>query len=170
MNFNLYGWNASLAENVNGWLGGEFEASGFYGTVNAGFLFPASQLISPSPNFSKLVPVVTRFQTYLGGPRVTLRRSGRVAYFAHLLIGFADVNTSLNESAIVATDFSSIPAGTLKSGGGFAVSPGVGIDVRMNERLSIRPIQVDYLMSHVFGERQDNARVSAGLNFTLGHK
>jgi hypothetical protein len=40
----------------------------------------------------------------------------------------------------------------------------------MNERLSIRPIQVDYLMSHVFGERQDNARVSAGLNFTLGHK
>jgi hypothetical protein len=34
----------------------------------------------------------------------------------------------------------------------------------------IRPFQLDYLMTHVYGERQDNARVSAGLNFTFGEK
>jgi len=29
---------------------------------------------------------------------------------------------------------------------------------------------VDYLMTHAFAERQDNFRVSAGVNFTFGEK
>ena len=170
MNLNLYGWNASLTENISGWFGGELDASGFYGTLGANFLFPASQLVSPAPNFSKSAPVITHFQTYLFGPRVILRRTNHLTYFAHLLVGLADVKTSLSEPAVVATNFVSLPAGTLKVDVGLAVSPGVGIDWQLNDRLTVRPIQIDYLMTHVYGERQDNARVSAGVAFTFGHK
>jgi hypothetical protein len=168
MNFNLYGWDASITENANHWIGGEFDASGFYGTLNASFLFPASQALSPTPNFSKPAPVITRYQTFLFGPRISMHRAGRVNYFAHLLIGFADVHTSVNVPVIVANDLTQIASGTLKAGEGLAVSPGLGIDVRLSERMTIRPIQLDYLMTRIFGERQDNARVSAGLNFTFG--
>jgi hypothetical protein len=57
MNFNLYGWQSSLTENVNRWFGGEFDAGGFYGSLDAVFLYPASELVSPSPNFAKRVPL-----------------------------------------------------------------------------------------------------------------
>jgi opacity protein-like surface antigen len=170
MNLNLYGWEGTLIENVNHWLGGEIDAGGFYGSPGASFLYPASELVSPSPNFGKVVPIVTRNQTVLFGPRFSLRTQGRLVFFAHLPVGVAHVNTSLSESAIVASDFGNLPVGSLKASTGLAISPGVGIDVRMNARLMIRPIQLDYLMTHVFGARQDNVRVSAGLNFTFGEK
>lgn len=169
MNFNEYGWSTTLVENVNHWLGGEITANGFYGTQSANFLYPASQLVSPSPNFSKTVPVLTRYQTALFGPRFTMRR-GRAVFFAHVPVGFAYINTSLSEAAVVASNFANLATGTLKSGTGVAASPGVGIEVRLNSRVMLRPIQVDYLMTHVFGARQDNGVVSAGVNFTFGEK
>ncbi len=170
MNLNLTGWDASITENVSSWFGGEFDASGYYGTLDANFLFPASQLVSPSPNFSKPAPVTTHFQTYLFGPRVVLRRTHHLVYFAHLLFGLAEVSTSLNQPAVVATNFMVLPAGPLKAGKSLALSPGFGIDWRLSERMTVRPFEIDYLMTHVYGEHQDNARVSAGVAFTFGHK
>jgi len=169
INLNLYGWEGALIENVNHWLGGEVDASGFYGTPNAGFLYPASELVSTSPNFSRPVPVITRDQTVMFGPRFSLRKGGMV-FFAHVPGGIANVNTGLNEEAVIASNFKQLSTGTIKSSTGFALSPGVGIDVRVNSLVSIRIIQVDYLMTHVFAERQDNFRISAGVNFTLGEK
>jgi opacity protein-like surface antigen len=169
-NFNLYGWEASITENLNRWFGGELEASGFYGSPDANFLYPASELVSPSPDFARRVPVITRYQMVMFGPRLTWRTRGNLVFFAHLPIGAAYVNTSLNESAVVASNFTNLPAGTIKSSSGLALSPGVGIEVRLNERVTIRPVQLDYLMTRLLGERQDNARVSAGLSVTFGQK
>jgi hypothetical protein len=169
-NLNLYGWDGSFTENINRWIGGELDASGFYGTPGASFIYPATELLSRSPNFAKPVPVVTLYQTFMFGPRLSWRKGGRLVFFAHCPVGIAYVNTSLNEAAVVASNFRNLPAGTIKSSSGFAISPGIGIDVRLNGRLMIRPIQLDYLMTHVFGERQDNARVSAGVNVTFGHR
>jgi hypothetical protein len=170
LNLQLYGWEGTLVENVNRWLGGEFDAGGFYGSPNASFLYPASELLSPSPNFARTVPVITRYQTYLFGPRFTWRRGGRTVFFAHLPVGFAYANTSLSESAVVASNFSVLPIGAIKANAALALSPGAGIDVRVNHTLMVRPIQLDYLITHVFGERQDNVRLSAGVNFTFGEK
>jgi hypothetical protein len=169
LNFNLYGWDGSLTENVNRWFGGELDVSGFYGSPGASFIYPASELASPSPNFAKRVPVVTLYQTFMFGPRLSWRK-GRLVFFAHCPVGIAYVNTRLNEAAVVPSDFVVLPSGTLKSSSGFALSPGVGIEMRLNRRLMIRPIQLDYLLTHLFGERQDNARVSAGVNVTFGQR
>lgn len=169
-NFNLYGWDASVTENVNNWFGAELDASGFYGSPAAGFLYPASQLVSPSPNFSQKVAVVSRTQTFMFGPKLSWRRSHRAVFFAHLPVGVGYANTSLNQEAVVASNFSVLPTGTLRSSTGLALAPGVGVDVRVNEKVMVRALQVDYLMTHFFGERQDNARVSAGVNLTFGEK
>jgi hypothetical protein len=171
INLELVGWEATVVENVNKWLGGEVDASGFYGSPIAGFLYPSSELVSPSPNFSKTVPIILRIQNFLFGPRVTWRRAGsKFVFFAHLPLGVAYSNASLSSAAVIASNFKVLPAGTIKSSMGPAISPGVGLDIRFSHALMIRPIQVDYLITHVFGQRQDNARVSAGLNFVFGEK
>lgn len=169
-NFNLYGWDGSVTENVNRWFGAELDASGFYGSPAANFLYPSSQLVTASPNFSQKVPVVSREQTFMFGPKLSWRRNRKVVFFAHLPVGVGYANTSLSEAAVVASNFSVLPVGTLKSSTGLALAPGVGIDVKVNNRVMVRALQLDYLMTHYFGERQDNARVSAGLNLTFGEK
>jgi opacity protein-like surface antigen len=169
-NFNLLGWDASVTENVNHWFGAELDASGFYGSPSAGFLYPAAQLVTSSPNFSQKVPVVSRTQTFMFGPKLSWRRERHVVFFAHLPVGVGYANASLGESAVVASNFSVLPTGTLKSSTGLALAPGVGMDVKVNERVMVRVMQLDYLMTHYFGERQDNARVSAGVNLTFGEK
>lgn len=170
LNDNLYGWDAQISENVNRWFAGELDASGFYGSPNVHFLYPAAELLSPTPNFNKPVPLNTRYQTFMFGPRISWRKGERFVFFAHVPVGIAYVDTSLQEAAVVPFDFVKLPAGSLKSSSGLAVSPGFGFDVRLNDRLMVRPIQVDYLLTRLFGQRQDNARVSAGINFTFGHR
>jgi hypothetical protein len=170
LNFQQLGWEATLVENANRWLGGEFDFGGFYGTPSAGFLYPASELVSPNPDFSKKVPIILRQQSILFGPRLTWRRPGPLVLFAHMPIGIAYANASLSQSAVVATNFQVLPVGTIKSDSGLAISPGIGADLRLNGRMMVRVIQVDYLMTHVFATRQDNVRVSAGLNLTFGQK
>jgi hypothetical protein len=170
MNFQLYGWEGTVVENVNSWLGGEIDVGGFYNSPDASFLFPASELASPSPNFSKTVPVILRNQSLLFGPRFTWRQRGPVVLFVHLPFGVAFTNESLSEAAVVASNFEVLPIGTIKSSRGLAFAPGVGIDVRLNRKLMFRPIQVDYMITHLYGERQDNVRVSAGINLTFGEK
>jgi hypothetical protein len=170
LNFQQYGWEATLVENVNHWLGGEMDFGGLYGTPSAGFLYPASELVTPNPDFNKKVPIILRQQTVMFGPRLTWRRPGPLVFFAHMPIGIAYANASLSQSAVVATDFQVLPVGTIKSDSGLAISPGVGVDLRLNGRMMVRVIQMDYLMTHVFATRQDNVRVSAGLNLTFGEK
>jgi hypothetical protein len=170
MNFQMYGWEGTVVENVNHWLGGEIDLGGFYNSPNASFLYPASELLSPSPNFARTVPVILRDHTLLFGPRFTVRRGGPVVFFVHLPFGVAFANASLSESAVVASNFDVLPVGTIKTSHGIAFSPGAGIDVRLSRKLMFRAIQVDYLITHLYGERQDNVRVSAGVNFTFGEK
>ena len=50
----------------------------------------------------------------------------------------------------------------------FAVYTGGGVDVRVNDRLAVRVIQADYLMTRFSSARQDNVRLSAGVVLRLG--
>jgi hypothetical protein len=108
------------------------------------FLYPATELVSPSPNFNKTVPVITHEETVLFGPRFSLRKRGRVFLFVHCPVGIAHINTSLSEQAVIASNFKDLPVGTLKSNTGSAISPGVGVEVRVNRVMMIRPFQLDY--------------------------
>jgi hypothetical protein len=94
--------------------------------------------------------------TYLFGPRVTLRHIGRVNPFAEALFGTAHGNANLFQ--------------TVNSHNAFATALGGGFDYRINHRFSLRPVELDYLLTRfpealTGRDTQNNLRVSTGIVF-----
>jgi len=95
--------------------------------------------------------------TYLFGPKVSYRRDSRVTPFGQVLFGVAHIggNNGLGFSS---------------SNNSFAMTVGGGVDVKLSDRFSVRPVQVDYLLTR-FNElgagtqSQNNLRVSTGIVF-----
>jgi hypothetical protein len=94
--------------------------------------------------------------TYLFGPRITYR-TRRFSPFAQALFGTAHADSGV--------------FGTSNSHSAFASAFGVGIDWNVRDRFSIRPLEVDYLLTHLpeIGngntQTQNNVRVSTGIVF-----
>jgi opacity protein-like surface antigen len=92
--------------------------------------------------------------TYLFGPRVSYRHSGRITPFGEVLFGVAHAGVSI--------------VGLGNSDNSFAMSLGGGVDYKLTNRFAIRPIKVDYLMTRFSetgtgGNTQNNLRVSTGI-------
>jgi opacity protein-like surface antigen len=99
--------------------------------------------------------------TYLFGPRVSFRKSSRVAPFAQALLGGGRLTASA----------SGVNAGE----NSFAMALGGGVDVRLNSRVAVRLIQADYLLTRFASASgasatQNNLRVSAGIVFRFGSR
>ena len=95
--------------------------------------------------------------TYLFGPRVTYHRDSRIAPFGQVLFGVAHIGGS-NGLA-----FSS-------SNNSFAMTIGGGVDYKLSHRFSIRPVQVEYLLTRfdelgLGAQSQNNLRLSTGVVF-----
>lgn len=94
--------------------------------------------------------------TYLFGPRVSYRHLRKLTPFGEVLFGVAHAN---------AKNF-----GTASSQNAFAMSVGGGVDYKLFDHFSIRPVQADYLMTR-FGvgtmgtQTQNNVRLSTGFVF-----
>jgi opacity protein-like surface antigen len=103
------------------------------------------------------VKVDDHMLTYLFGPRFTYRKYRRISPFGHVLVGAArsgsDVFATSNSHTAFATAF------------------GVGVDWNVRDRFSIRPLQFDYLLTHLpeiangNNQTQNNLRVSTGIVF-----
>jgi Outer membrane protein beta-barrel domain len=52
----------------------------------------------------------------------------------------------------------------------FAAAVGGGLDVTLTDRVALRVIQADYLLTRFSGTRQDNFRLSAGILLRFGRK
>ena len=95
--------------------------------------------------------------TYLFGPRISYRRSSRVTPFGQVLFGVAHIGGSDG-------------LGFSSSNNSFAMTVGGGVDLKVSGRFSLRPLQVDYLLTRFneFGlgaKDQNNLRVSTGVVF-----
>ena len=53
---------------------------------------------------------------------------------------------------------------------GRGVALGGSLDFALSDRLSVRPIQADYLITNFFGSTQHNLRISTGLIFKFGKR
>jgi opacity protein-like surface antigen len=95
--------------------------------------------------------------TYLFGPRVSYRRHSEFTPFGQVLIGVAHIGGGNGLS------FSN-------SNNSFAMALGGGVDAHVTRHFSLRPIEVDYLLTR-FNEsgngaqNQNNLRVSTGVVF-----
>jgi hypothetical protein len=128
--------------NLNGW-----EVSGAYKLL--GPLAVAADFSNTSGSFQR---ADTRLKTYLFGPQ--LRFPGPISPFVHFLIGGA------HESIATA------PGPLITSGptqNAFATAIGGGLDLKVLPFISVRPIQVDYLLTHFNSKTQNQPRISVGI-------
>src|SRR5262249_11759307 len=115
--FNLHGGSASIAYNVNSWLGGVADSRGYHSGDIPG------------------TGVDGTLSSYLLGPRASSRRLSHFTPFGQVLFGVAHIAGSNGLS------FST-------SHNSFAMALGGGVDANVTHHFSLRPIEVDYLLSH----------------------
>lgn len=136
--FSLNGGEASVAYHIKDWLSGVADFGGYH---NGDILGSG---------------VDGTLSTYLFGPRVSYRSYHHFTPFAQALFGVAHAGASISGGAVGSTQNS------------FAMAIGGGVDYRINNRFSIRPLQVDYLLTR-FNEgtpnnqTQNNLRASTGV-------
>jgi hypothetical protein len=128
--------------NLNGWeVGGAFKVLG-----------PLALAADFSDTSGSFQGANTRLKTYLVGPQ--LRFPGPISPFVHFLAGAAHESIGTAASALITTG----PTQTA-----FATTLGGGLDLKVLPFISLRPIQVDYLLTHFNSKTQNQPRISAGI-------
>jgi opacity protein-like surface antigen len=174
--FGANGGGGEFAYNFNSWLGAVADVY----AVHNGNVFGRS-----------LIDTTSVF--YQAGPRVSMRRWPRFTPYVQFLAGaqtaMASVPISLPPGSAliipapggsVIVDPNSTNAVTLRAQThqqtGFAYLTGGGVDIRINERMSIRPIDANLQFTRLSPvivpdtqRSQYNFRYSAGVNFTFGN-
>jgi opacity protein-like surface antigen len=154
---NLSGWNLSLQENRNNWLGGVVDFSGNYVTKNF--------IILQVPGTTDTLRDRIRFYTFMAGPQVTLRRSGRLQPFARALFGGARLKVEVTGLVNGASATPTLSGGET----GFALGGGGGVDFHFARHVAAR-VAGDYIRPYLAGESSGEMRVSVGLDFRIGSK
>lgn len=134
--------SATTHVNLNGW-----EVSGTYN------MFKVLGLTADfGGNYGRVQGSPLHVNTYLFGPQIHF--PGPISPFAHVLIGEAHerIESSSSPNAI-------IPG----SANAFATAVGGGIDVKTVPFISLRLIQIDYLVTHFGSRTQNQPRASAGI-------
>jgi opacity protein-like surface antigen len=133
--FNLNGGSGSVAANITPMVGIVGDFGGYY----------APNIYNSGLNGNIL--------SYMGGPRLTLRRE-KLSPFVQGLFG--GVRASVSGS----------------SSNSFAMALGGGVDLNVTNRIAIRLVQAEYLMTrfNIVGvaTNQNNARISTGIVFRFG--
>ena len=128
--------------NLNGWgAGGAFKLFG-----------PLAVAADFSDTSGSFQGANTRLKTYLVGPQ--LRFPGPISPFVHFLAGAAHESIGTGTGALITTG----PTQTA-----FATALGGGLDLKVLPLISLRPIQIDYLLTHFNSKTQNQLRISAGI-------
>jgi hypothetical protein len=109
--------------------------------------------------------------TYMLGPQVK-KHTGLFQPFGEALFGGAHTNAY---AQIVNAEGGSVSGSG--NNNGFAMALGGGIDLRVSPRISLRPVEVDYLLTRFqanhdlsYTANQNNFRYVGGVDFTFGGK
>lgn len=150
VNFN--GWNFDIAGNLNETLGIVAAASGAYGRDSFESVLGSSK-------------IDTGIHSFMVGPRISDRHTKIFTPFAHLLMGYARVNSTFENQGTPATTFE------LTDGlNGFALVAGGGLEIKGDSALSFRLVQIDYFVLHSRSSKPQGVRVSTGLVWNLGKR
>ncbi|HWN08339.1 MAG TPA: outer membrane beta-barrel protein [Pyrinomonadaceae bacterium] len=136
------GFDGSIAVNLNDWFGLVADVGGQYTRLT-------------DSGFTEKI----RSHSFLFGPKFSIRKN-RAVPFAHALVGVSKLKTETDEFGPVVS-FSDTS---------FAMALGGGVDVKVNEHVAIRVVQIDYLRTRFFGGAQNKGRISAGIVFRFGRK
>jgi len=165
----LNGGGGELNINFNEYLGIKMDLQGYGSNIN-------TFNIAPNPTFPAGASgrVSGNLFTYLFGPQIKVRAHHFQPY-GHLLFGGAHTNVYGNAFHTICQPiaggcaFSGAPASDA-----FAMDFGGGVDIPVHKNVSIRPAQLDYLLTRFHNpftgdNNQNNFRYSAGIVFSFGH-
>jgi len=142
-------------------IGGAFNLNGGSGSLAYNFSDRFSAIADVGGyRFSGLPSgLSSNLYTYLFGPRYTLRKSRRFVPFAQVLLGGARVTAR---------------SGNVNAGeNAFSASVGAGLDLALRERVSLRVLQADYLLTRFpnlngNSATENHVRISVGIVFHFG--
>src|SRR5688572_13171921 len=162
----FHGFNASGVYNVSRYFGLKADVSGVYNDRDFSFTVPTTTIGGGTGTGTVAFETKNSLYNFLGGVQIKDNsNSGRFKPFAHALFGAAHARTKIsNVTCPVGVDCSFLVSG---SETGWAGAFGGGIDIRLNNRVQVRAIQVDYNPIWLGGGsgRQDNIRLGIGLVF-----
>src|ERR1700730_2050541 len=151
-NWNNLGATGSFTYNANKWLGLVAEVGGYH--------FRRDVFVSDSTGTVTTNSLSGGLQTYLCGPRLTLRRFDHFVPFAEILFGGAHGGSQVTGD---------------QGQNSFAMAAGGGVDVILTKYVAWRFFQADYLMTNFSGSllgadsRQNNFRIGSGLVLRWGY-
>ena len=160
----LNGGSASVAFNFNRYLGivGDF----------GGYDDSQLQLTGTGVNQPLVVNSSGTVYTYLFGPRLSYRNQTRFTPFAQALAG------GVHASAVTVNNCAGAGCTVLPVQSSFAFTGGGGLDIRLTHRISIRPVQAEYMLTRFqsvanglstgVSNSQNDLRLSSGLLFGFG--
>jgi hypothetical protein len=160
--FNANGGGGQFVYNFNNWIGGVAEI----GAVTAGSV----------GRFN----IDSTVLDFVAGPRFTYHNESRFQPFGQVLLGGAYSTASMPLTAAVISGGIIVPPGSVvtarlhASNNGFALLAGGGLDIRLSEHISVRPIEVDYYLTRLpnllTGDttNRNNFRYAAGVSFLFG--
>jgi opacity protein-like surface antigen/outer membrane protein OmpA-like peptidoglycan-associated protein len=156
----LNGGDASIAFNLNHYLGLVADFSGFNDTK--------LQLTGAGANPPGVTNASGTAFTYLFGPRFSYRKYERITPFAQALFG------GVHASDVTLSGCTGALCTPLPAQNAFAMTAGGGLDVKVQRHVAIRIIQAEYLMTRFAdvgtgaGRTQNDIRLSSGVVFRLG--
>lgn len=116
---------------------------------------------SAGMHFGKMNDVnYTRFLLLLGvtlSPLQQYALGNKIHLFARALAGMTSVKSKYNMGSNSSSNTSS----------GFAAEIGAGVDVKLNNRLCVRPLQLDYQLTTMNGGVSNNLKLTAGVAVML---
>jgi opacity protein-like surface antigen len=134
----------------------------------------STTLTSPLVTRRGIVPAGTystqaNMFTYLFGPVVRFPRS-RISPFGEILFGGSNSNGYANFTRAVNLVGGTLNASTSGAQHPFTMAVGGGLDFKVSRHLSIRPVEIDYVMTRYTNpvtstNNQNNFRYLAGLGF-----
>src|SRR5262245_309976 len=144
---NLNGFNVGITYNLKRSFGFVFDLGGAYGSID--YTVNASGVTG-------VQPIRTNLYTFLFGPQFYLRKD-RYALFARGMLGLARVNQTVFVTGQKLSQDDTA----------FAAGFGGGVDVHLNDKLSVRAGQVDYILTR-FEDFQAGDRTQGALRLSTG--
>ncbi|HLM80861.1 MAG TPA: outer membrane beta-barrel protein [Terriglobales bacterium] len=166
----LFGWNGSVAVNVNRWFSLATDFSGLYSGSSASTT--TTETLTCGPGCTQTITIVNvashaKVHNFLFGPQFSYP-AGKVRPFAHFLLGLErlDFTRSENVSGTGVGFITIVPLPFPAGDNEFAVAIGGGVDYSIKHNLAWR-LESDYLTGQ--GTDQNHVRVSTGLVWRLGN-
>ena len=166
----LYGWNGSVAVNMNRWFSFATDFNGLYSGSSASNT--TKETLTCGPGCTETITIVDvasrpKVHNFLFGPQFSYPR-GKIRPFAHFLLGMEHLNLTRSEnlSSTGVGFISGVPLPQSAGNNEFAMAVGGGVDYSIKHNLAWR-LESDYLTGQ--GTGQNHVRVSTGLVWRLGN-